>query len=529
MATEAIALCRVSTVKQGIEGTSLEAQEQRVQEAAVYLDTTIVKYWNITASSRKGKNYQRKDLQEMLVYAKANKRVKYIIVDEPDRFMRDFKMYFFWQVRFMEEAGAKLVYAKKPHLIDDNPMSLMEEMLDVFRAEASNHERITKTTSNMQARVKLGYYPGKTKVGYRRAEIPGLHVPSEPEWSMIRGALLDLLDGVPLKEVVVRLNLKGYRTSNGNKIDTFNFKRIAIDPYYAGIIAMSNWEVNNHGLHKPMITRAQHEQLLGIIKGVKYKPRKKFSSDFCLSNLIECTDCLENDNVKYPRLVGYNHSNGKPGDKRKHYKRYKCRGCGVSILRDELHEKISAELLNLFISNEMKEAFLGALRKVWERNESEYVSRFKALEKRRESLIDSKKAVILNQVKDEISKDDAQLVLADLNKEIHEIEQEIDSVQDREKDLVEFVSFSLDAIENMKSSFWELDAEHLGWCKQLLFPGGLSVSRDKKVYTPEVSALYRLMSNQKDPVGSSGSNMVGDIGFEPITSTTSMWRSSQMS
>jgi DNA invertase Pin-like site-specific DNA recombinase len=40
---KAIALCRVSTVKQSIEGTSLEAQEQRVYDAASVLGTEILK------------------------------------------------------------------------------------------------------------------------------------------------------------------------------------------------------------------------------------------------------------------------------------------------------------------------------------------------------------------------------------------------------------------------------------------------------------------------------------------------------
>lgn len=36
-------------------------------------------------------------------------------------------------------------------------------------------------------------------------------------------------------------------------------------------------------------------------------------------------------------------------------------------------------------------------------------------------------------------------------------------------------------------------------------------------------------TTQKDPTGSQESNMVGDRGVEPLTSTTSMWRSSQLS
>lgn len=45
------------------------------------------------------------------------------------------------------------------------------------------------------------------------------------------------------------------------------------------------------------------------------------------------------------------------------------------------------------------------------------------------------------------------------------------------------------------------------------------------------SCLWVKLDIQKDTLErmSAYISMVGDIGFEPITSTTSMWRSSQMS
>lgn len=527
---KAIALCRVSTVKQGVEGTSLEAQEQRVYSAAIELNTEIVRFWSIKASSRKGKNYQRKDLMEMLAYAKADKKVKYIIVDEPDRFMRDFQMYYYWKAIFREEAGAKLVYAKKPHLADeDNMMSLMEEMMDVFRAEASNQERITKTTSNMQARVKLGYFPGVTKAGYKKTNVRGLFEPREPEWTMLREAFMRVLNGSTIKQAVAELDASGYRTVGGKKTDTFNFKKLMRDPYYAGIIAMSNWEVNPHGLHKPMVTVEQHEQLKAIADGITYKPRKKFNAEFCLSNIMECTDCLKEHTEGHPRIVGFNHCNGKKGASCKTYKRYKCRACGSMILRDVLHSELSDNLLRLRLSDERKEEFLTALRVVWEQDASVTISRSKALQGRLEQLQTDKKTAIRNALNSTFNEADIQAVITDIDNDITSIESELNELKNIEQDFVEFIDFSIGFIEDLRERFWQLDAEHLGWCKQLLFPEGFSVSRDKKVYTPKISDFYRLISTQKDPEGSSESNMVGDIGFEPITSATSMLRSSQMS
>lgn len=530
MRDAAIALCRVSTVRQRLEGSSLEAQEQRIYEAAAQIDAEIVKLWSHDISSRKGKNYKRKDLEEMLAYAKTHKRVKYFIVDEPDRFMRDFDTYFFWKVRFREEANTRLVYAKKAHLaFEDSPVALMEEMIDVFRAESSNQERINKTTANMQARVRLGYFPGKNKPGYKKTSVPGLFEPDEPHWSMLRASFFNILNGSTIKNEVASLNAQGYRTPSGNKLDAFNYKKMLLDPYYAGIIKMSNWEINPQGLHKPMLTKEQHERIVTIATGAKTKTPRKYSNEFCLSNRIECTECLASGDIKHPRLVGFNHNNGKKGDSRKFYQRYKCRGCGALILREELHSKVNEELLNLEFSDEYWSQFKEALRAVWKQDSQSLVTRTRALQNRLEQLKVEKTDFIRRSMTLPISEDDMKAVLDKVDADIKEIEQELCEVGDVEQDFNEFVDFSIDTVENMRKNFWNLDAEHLEWCKQLLFPQGFSVSQDKKVYTPELSIFYRLKDKQKDSEESSLSNMVGPRGFEPLTSTTSMLRSSQMS
>lgn len=66
-----------------------------------------------------------------------------------------------------------------------------------------------------------------------------------------------------------------------------------------------------------------------------------------------------------------------------------------------------------------------------------------------------------------------------------------------EQDFVEFVEFALNTVEGFREKFWELDQEHQVWCKQLLFPDGFSVSRDKKVYTPTISDFYLCINTEK--------------------------------
>ena len=60
----------------------------------------------------------------------------------------------------------------------------------------------------------------------------------------------------------------------------------------------------------------------------------------------------------------------------------------------------------------------------------------------------------------------------------------------------------------------------------MLFPAGFWVDADKKVYTPEISILYRLASNKKDLPDTEKSSMVQHIQkcFNEIRDEIDRWR-----
>lgn len=87
MSDLAIALCRVSSNEQ-LENNSLNRQEETVLRCAKEKDVEIVRWWSGSVSSKHGKNLKRTDLKQMLEMCRKNKRIKYLFIDEPDRFMR---------------------------------------------------------------------------------------------------------------------------------------------------------------------------------------------------------------------------------------------------------------------------------------------------------------------------------------------------------------------------------------------------------------------------------------------------------
>ena len=492
MKYQAIALCRVSTSKQRLEGSSLEAQEIRVYECANYLEATIEKIWSLDTSSRKGKNIARKDLNEMYEYCKQHKKIRYIIVDEADRFMRSMEEAYWWKVQF-KLANVFLAYANMPEIThEDNPMAVMREMMAFFQAEISNNERITKTTDKMQAKIQAGYYPGVLKQGYQKSDIRGLHVPCEPQWSLLRQSMHKILyEAYTLHEALRWLTDNGYQYSV-RPLSMDKFKRIVSDPYNAGILQMSNWSITNeHGLHKAMITKEEHENLTQIVRGNgRAFTVRKDNPAFGMSNVGMCPECFSKYGTK-AALVGYTHNNGKQGNSRKYYDRYRCRVCNKAILKKIVHSGVDDFLDNVEFIEPKIEKLKKDLKRAWREEMNDNTQVIARLKQQLGSL-DEKKDSLINAIASQPElADDIKTAVVRLKIQIEGVEAELATAQDTDKDFEEFVEFSLSFVDSMKNEFWDLERQDKQRCKQLIFPGEILVARSGKVSTLELSKLFR--------------------------------------
>ena len=521
---KAIALCRVSTKAQFDDG-NIAPQEQRILLAANVLNAEIVEWWRLAVSSRKGKNLKRKDLLEMLAFCKRYKSIKYLIIDEPDRFMRSISEYYWWKVEF-QRAGVQLRFANRPEVDPEEDRAVFDELIDVYRAESSNNERIDKTPEKMMAKIRAGYYPHNPKLGYRTTDIPGLHEPDEPNWSALRDTLKEMAAGeYGISEGLKRVTERGLRTKNygpravgGKPVDMYRWRDLVRDGYYCGEIKMNGWDViNENGLHKKMITVAEHRILVALAdnKGKRFVVNRN-NPTFIMSNEMECEDCLKK-NEKYPRLVGYTHNNGQAGKRRKYYERYRCRCCNINILQGELHSQIDNVLNDLALTDLQKNKLQKHLKKAWATYEQALVEKAIIAEGRLKVLKDKKSELIVSlsqnpdlatDIKEEIEKKKLQ---------IEEAESVALQARDFERDFLEFVDFAIDYVNSWKKNWWLLDKETLRQCKQILFPSGMVLTADKKVYTPEISLVYTYEDNKKAPEEADFSTLEGPVGLEPTT------------
>lgn len=500
MSAQAITLCRVSTPGQLRDG-NLDPQIERVNKAAAYLEAEIVRRWEIAASSRKGKNIKRKDLLEMQEYCRHNKRVKYLIVDEVDRFMRSIDEYYYWKVKF-KNIGVQLIHANKPDVDPNNQSAVFDELIDVYRAEQSNNERITKTPEKQMSKMRAGYYPFPPLPGYKKSSTPSLHDIDPERFYLLQTAFKSIANGSATpNEALKYMNNEGYLTTGGNPLEMDKFKKIATKAYYAGIIQVSDWPVaSENGLHIHMLTKLEHESLKVIIsgKGKKFAVNKK-NPAYPMNETL-CYDCLQEATKQY-KLTGYRNHNGKAKDRnsRHYYERYRCRGCKTYFTKQELHDKVSLKLDNVVLDD--RGLLIQELKTLWRSRVSTNQQKVTGL-KSRVYLIEeaqSKMAGELAATDNETIKRAMVTAIESKEKEKLAVQADIKTYSDVDNELEDFIAYSIDYTEGLKAKYWSLDWDRRKRCELLLFPDGFFVTRQKKVYTPSISPIYRYKDMKKEP------------------------------
>lgn len=516
MATHNLAIvnCRVSSTEQ-LENNSLNRQRDAVLKAAENLGVKIPEdgWWSGSVSSKKGTNVNRKDLQEMLTYCKEHRRVKYLIVDEVDRFMRSMLEIGYFIIEF-KKLGVEVIFASQPDIKIDTASDTLMLMLEAFKAEGSNEERQRKSIAGQMKALAEGRYPFPPKpgymLGYERA-IPEVDPIKGPA---LKGILLRIINReVTPTEGLIELNKSEFMRSGHSLYKMDKFRLIATDPFYAGVVEI-NKQVkfrNENALHEKLISMDQHLELVKIFSNkakTQSGPRKNGNPKYPLNNLIEHDTCISR---KYGRVVGVDLNNGK--NKLKVYEKYRCRACLASLPRDEMHTKIIEHFRKNPISDKGIKALVTALKFVWGKKEGQLAQdklsiRRKIdqlnekLESRAEAALDETNVTFKNQILKLIEKTQKQI--SDLENDLTNLDSKFHDDEER------FLMFALNFAKNMGESFLDpsLSEVNRKRCKQIIFPAGFRMDADKNVYTPEISQLIRLTATKKSAEALNNSHLV---------------------
>lgn len=520
MKPQAIALRRISSLSQA-DGHSLDAQESSTERMARDMGLEIVKAWRIVQTSNRGKNFGRKDMEEMLALCKRNRKIKYLLIDFVNRLMREAEVLIYYKVLF-NQLGVQLIFCdpKQHNLNSGDQYSKLMLYLEAFTAEQDNENRAGTTISRMKARIEQGYYLTHPHQGYMKSDTPGIHIPDPIRFKPLQDACKHIIyDGWSVSQTVKWLNDGGYRTRGGKKMDLNHFIELFEDAYYCGIITIKSegWPKNIRGLHQPMLSQREHKILATIMAKRNPRTRKKHNPDFPMANILRHEECLNTG--KYEKFAGVNHNRGKRNGKQRPLRPvYDCRDCRTRLSRDLVHANFTQHLASLQLLPD-EQRFIQALIKVWKLQRGSVTERLRTLEVRKESLEHKMQETTATyaQESDLLIKTNLKKLITGYGEELESLEKDIISTRDVELESEDFVKFAVEYMSNLAKNWWALSYENRKRGEQILFNGKIYANNSAIVHTPELSTIYRLGTNKKDLEKVSLANMVELAGTAPAS------------
>ncbi len=183
----------------------------------------------------------------------------------------------------------------------------------------------------------------------------------------------------------------------------------------------------------------------------------------------------------------------------------------LGLRQESLHEAVSEELAQMNLSTTQQDKLRETLRKVWRSHEKTLIERAYIADGRVNVLKDRKAKMLDSLVDNPELKEDIRERIEATKLEIVEAEKAAAEAHDFEKDFDEFISFAFDFMDNKEVKWWELDKQTLVVYKQIVFPGGIQVTPNKKVYIPKISPIYTF-KNQKTPQNEAIFGQITDTG-----------------
>jgi len=267
----ALVYLRVSGRLQEDEGTSLETQEQECLAYAQKHGYTVQHVYREVYTGHE--LYDRPELSRLRQEVRSGHYAAVILYDpRADRLSRrqgvtNYLMYEF------DHAGCELILIGNP--IDRSAYGKFKVSVDEFMAEMEREKIRDRTVGGKLARVKSGklHNSGSELYGYRRDKERGVRIIEESEAAIVQQIFRWFVqDGVPIREIVRRLNDQGVSAPSAGKVTYADpdrvprwgkgtLRRILTEPAYKGETIAWRWKRAENGTSVGQRDPSEHVRL----------------------------------------------------------------------------------------------------------------------------------------------------------------------------------------------------------------------------------------------------------------------------
>jgi site-specific DNA recombinase len=334
------AYIRVSTVRQGEHGVSLQEQRDAIERYAAREGLTISEWFEEQETAAKRGRLIFSRMLRLLRQGKAHG----VLIHKIDRSARNF-----WDwaaLNDLVEGGTDVRFAAEALDLRSRGGRLAADIQAVVAADYIRNlkEEIRK---GFYGRLKQGIYPLPAPLGYLDR---GAGKPKDPDPKsapLVRLAFELYATGeYTLATLGAELERRGLRNRRGGKVTRSGLSVFLNNPFYIGLIRIRKTGETFEGAHRPIIRATLFNRVHDVLAG--RVATRDFSAAFPYRRLLRCATC------RYSLV----------GERRKGHTYYRCHtpSCPTTSIREEVVDGAFHEVFSLLrLSDEERKEFASSL------------------------------------------------------------------------------------------------------------------------------------------------------------------------
>lgn len=281
--TRCYAYTRVSTVKQGERGISLQEQRAAIERYAGRNGIEIIEWFEerLTAA-KKGRPLFTKMLKNL-----RQRKAGGVVIHKIDRSARNLRDWA--ELGELIDAGVAVHFANESVDLFSRGGRLSADIQAVVASDYVRNLR-EETLKGIYGRLKQGLYPFGAPLGYLNAGGGNLKTPDPVRGPLVSQAFELYATGrYTLETLIEELHRRGLRNRRGGSLTRSSLSGLLNNPFYTGLIRIGTTGNTFEGKHAPLIQMALFKQVQARL--ARRTRVGKWTHDFVFRGLFTCSLC----------------------------------------------------------------------------------------------------------------------------------------------------------------------------------------------------------------------------------------------
>ncbi|MBO9501191.1 recombinase family protein [Brevundimonas sp. A19_0] len=277
------AYTRVSTVKQGERGSSLQEQKSAIEVYARKNDLTVAEWFEERETAAK---LGRRMFNRMLS-ALGKEQAAGVIIHKIDRSARNLKDWA--HLGELIDRGIEVHFAHESLDLASRGGRLSADIQAVVAADYIRNLR-QEVRKGFYGRLKQGFYPLPAPVGYlNRGKAKAKEIDPH-QGPLVREAFERYGTAhYSLSSLAGAMRERGLRGRTGRPISKNSLAYILHNPFYMGLIRIERTGETFEGCHKPLVTKAMYDRVQAVMSGRIGEATERH--DLLYRRMIRCDRC----------------------------------------------------------------------------------------------------------------------------------------------------------------------------------------------------------------------------------------------